>query len=217
MITMKDFLESINYQITGGSDYGWACFGPNARYLDSMDSEHSDGTYNAHAIFDSETQHIYSVEVWDYKNNREYRWTDPDYSEQFDAECESREIDKAESLDGSKFIDLEVPEDMLEKISAIVAGMVYDDRVKVPIDFTDDDLLEYMKLAHDRDITFNQLVEEALRHAIAAFDQDPESMKEKAKEWKAVHVTNTDNPIDFPVSDKQPAAMTAKKKKKKKG
>jgi hypothetical protein len=214
MITMKDFLESINYQITGGSDYGWSCFGPNARYLDSTDSEYSNGTYNAHAIFDSETQHIYSVEVWDYENHREYRWIDPDYLDQFNAECHSRSIDKTESLDGSKFIDLEVPEDILEKISAIVAGEIYDDRIKVPVDFTDDELFEYMKLAHERDITFNQLVEEALRHAIDAYDRDPESMKEKAKQWKAVHVTNTDNPIDFPVSKNGPAAMTAKKKKK---
>ena len=32
--------------------------------------------------------------------------------------------------------------------------------------FSDEDLLQYMKLAHERDITFNQFIEEALRHAI---------------------------------------------------
>jgi hypothetical protein len=50
-------------------------------------------------------------------------------------------------------------------------------------------------LAHERDLTFNQLVEEALREAIAEHREN------------TVHLTNTDNPIDFPKS---------KKKKKKK-
>ena len=42
--------------------------------------------------------------------------------------------------------------------------------MQVPVDFTDEELLQYMKLAHERDMTFNELVEEALRHAIAEFE-----------------------------------------------
>ena len=34
------------------------------------------------------------------------------------------------------------------------------------MEFSDEELLTYMKLAHERDITFNQLVEQALREAI---------------------------------------------------
>lgn len=48
----------------------------------------------------------------------------------------------------------------------IQAGETYDTRVKVPVDFSDEELLQYMKLAHDRDMTFNEFVEEALRHAL---------------------------------------------------
>jgi hypothetical protein len=36
----------------------------------------------------------------------------------------------------------------------------------MPVDFSDEELLTYMKMAHDRDMTFNQFVEEALRQAI---------------------------------------------------
>jgi hypothetical protein len=39
------------------------------------------------------------------------------------------------------------------------------------MDFTDQELLTYMKLAHERDMTFNELVEQALRHAIAEAGQ----------------------------------------------
>jgi len=36
-------------------------------------------------------------------------------------------------------------------------------RAEITVDFTDDELLTYMKLAHEQDITFNQFVENALR------------------------------------------------------
>jgi hypothetical protein len=49
---------------------------------------------------------------------------------------------------------------------AIREGEDYDTRVLMPVEFSDEDLLKYMKLAHERDITFNQLVEEALLMAI---------------------------------------------------
>jgi hypothetical protein len=34
------------------------------------------------------------------------------------------------------------------------------------MEFSDEELLTYMKLAHEQDITFNQLVERALREAL---------------------------------------------------
>jgi hypothetical protein len=58
----------------------------------------------------------------------------------------------------------------------------------------DEQMFELMRLAHERDITLNQLVESVLREAI--------------EQYESVHITNTDNPIDFPV---------IKSKKKKKG
>jgi len=54
--------------------------------------------------------------------------------------------------------------------------------VQVPVDFSDEDLLQYMKIAHERDITFNELVEEALRHAISEYDAG-RLTKEDAQKW----------------------------------
>lgn len=36
----------------------------------------------------------------------------------------------------------------------------------IEVDFSDEELLQYMKLAHEQDITFNKFVEIALRRAI---------------------------------------------------
>lgn len=169
MITIEDFCKAIEYKITGGSEYQWDCFGHNARYLDSNDSEDAGGTYSCSIIFDSIDHTVFQMEVWDYKNDREYRWTHPDYAKAHKKEAKKRNIDPKESLEGRRYIDLDVSEDILEKANAIVNGLVYDTRVKVPVDFSDEELLKYMKLAHERDITFNELVEEALICAINDF------------------------------------------------
>jgi hypothetical protein len=42
----------------------------------------------------------------------------------------------------------------------------------MPVDFSDEDLFRYMKLAHERDITLNQLIEQALRKFIAQNNVD---------------------------------------------
>lgn len=206
MIILKQFLEAIEFKITEGSSYGWNCYGPNARYLDSYKQDQ----YSISAIFDTQNQFVYAIELWDYVNHREYRWQHPNYKEAFIDECGDREIDPTESLDNSKFIDLEVVEDILEKISAVVAGEEYDVRVKVPVDFSDEELFQYMKLAHERDMTFNEFVEMALKAAIdevkireelddIQFDDSDDSMRDE---------------YDFSRGRRGPvAAMTAKKKK----
>lgn len=183
MIHLKEFIEAINYKITGGCEYGWDCFGPNARYLDSDDTDDSNSTYHIGAVFDSVTQTVYQIEAWDYLTNREYRWTNPEYRFGYEDEAANREVLADESMEGRTYIDLDVIDDIMEKISKIVAGEHYDTRVKVPVDFTDEELLKYMKLAHELDITFNELVERAIKAAIEDFERDPDSFKHKAKRF----------------------------------
>jgi hypothetical protein len=181
---LQEFIEANNFGITGGSEYQWRCYGDRARYLD-CDSE---GEFSVTCIFDSTDQTVYEMQAWDYINDREYRWIHPDYKEAHDAEAVSKDIKPRESLDDRNYIDLELEEDMFEKIRGIRSGEEYDSRVKVPLVLEDDKLFELMKLAHEKDITLNQLVEDVLRVAVEKY---------------SVHQTNTDNPIDFPVTKKK--------------
>ena len=61
MITIKDFMETVDYRITEGSDFGWKCFGPNSYCLDSWSGE-QDG-YSIGITFDTKNQtfaqHLY--------------------------------------------------------------------------------------------------------------------------------------------------------------
>ena len=165
MITLKDFMETVDYKITEGSDYGWQCYGPNAYRLDSWNQE-QDG-HSVSIVFDTRTHVVYEASAYDYQRNRAYRLINPDYKFGHDDEASGRGVDINQAWDNVNYVDLDVDEDFLEKARAIVADEDYDTRVQVPVNFTDEELLRYMTLAHERDMTFNQLVEEALRHAIA--------------------------------------------------
>lgn len=163
MLTLKDFFEVTNYRVTEGSDYGWQCFGPNAYGLDSWNGE-QDG-HTVRVVFDTKHQTVYQAEAHDYKNRKSYRWTHPDCLADFLEEVKNRNCND-EAYDGVKFVDLETVTDFLEKAGAIVAGTAYDTRVQVPLTLDKEQIFELMQLAHEQDITLNQLVENLLKEFI---------------------------------------------------
>jgi len=176
---MKEWMELVDYKITEGDTYGWSCFGPNAYQLSSWNGVHGKGGYSFNIIFSTKSHKVYQVEVCDYTNNRAYRMINPKNVEKHRKEAERRDVLENQAWDDVNYVDLDVDDDFIQKSLAIKAGEDYDTRVIMPVDFTDEELLTYMKMAHERDITFNQLVEEALREAIRthvpsikAFDLD---------------------------------------------
>ena len=194
MITLKDFMEVCDYKITEGSAYCWQCFGPDAYRLDSWNQEQDGHTVSI--VFDTRTQVVYEVTAYDYRRNHAYRLINPEFKSAHDDEATERDIDINQAWDDVNYIDLDVVDDFIQKALAIVNEEDYDTRVQVPVDFTDEELLQYMKLAHERDMTFNELVEEALRAAIDDFKMRDE--------------------YDFSDAERGPVEQTVKKLKKKK-
>jgi hypothetical protein len=164
MITLKEWLELVDYRITEGSTYGWQCYGHDAYMLDSWNGEHDGHSFTV--IFDTKTQIVYEVQAHDYVHNRAYRLINPDFKSAHDDESEDRGVLDNQAWDDVNYVDLDVDDDYFQKGLAIREGEDYDTRVQVQIEFSDAELLEYMKIAHDRDLTFNQLVEIALQEAI---------------------------------------------------
>jgi len=78
MITVKDFLEVVNYRITDSSQFQWNCFGDSARYLHS-DYDHC----SVRIIFDTETQQVYELAICEVDPETDYRWIHPNYREDF--------------------------------------------------------------------------------------------------------------------------------------
>lgn len=174
MITLKDFMEAVNYRITEGSDYTWNCFGDRAYRLDSWDGEQEGVTIGI--VFDTNTQVVYQMEAHDYSGRRSYRWTHPDYRKAHDAETAERMGSdyKEFAYDEVPYTELDVAEDMLKKAHAIARYEPYDTRVQVPFDFEDHELFQLMKMAHERDITLNKMIEEILNEAINRAKVDTE-------------------------------------------
>jgi hypothetical protein len=168
MISLKDFMEVVGYRISEGSPYLWGCFGNNAFSIDSVREIDGRIESTVTVTFSTADQTVYLVEAFDYVNNRAYRISNPIYKDLYFEECARRYVDDV-AWEDVKFIDLETDEDWIEKATAIAEGLSYDTRVQIPIEFTDEELLTYMKLAHSRDITFNQLVEESLSEAIRQY------------------------------------------------
>lgn len=166
MITLKEFLEAIEYKITEGSDYGWDCYGDNVHRLDRQIGDHRGNTVTC--VFDTQEHFLYELEVWDNANDRVYRWLNPAFLKAYKKACKQHGVKFKTAFDDTKWIDIEVEEDILQKARAVAAGEEYDTRIMVPVTFDDDELLRYMKLAHECDMTFNELVEEALVSMIDA-------------------------------------------------
>jgi len=155
MIKLHKFLNTISYKIHDKS------FLEDSIYNQETDlvCKISYGTdeHFLTCIFDVVSQEILEITAEDYIQQNFYRWTTEDFKE-------LQEDDT--NWVGKKYCELEVVEDMLEKAAAIVSGRVYDTRVSVPFELSDKDFMVIARSAHEKDITFNQLVERALRAAI---------------------------------------------------
>ena len=168
MITMREFMELVDYKITEGSSYLWNCYGHNAYCLDSWNGVHGKGGHSFSIVFSTKTQKVYEVSVCDYTNDRAYRMINPAYIKKFNKENIIRGIDRNCAWDNVNYIDLETVDDFIQKALAIKAGEKYDTRVELPLELDDETSFKLMKMAHERDITFNQMVEEVLRTVINA-------------------------------------------------
>jgi hypothetical protein len=164
MITMKEWMELVEYRITEGSDYGWQCYGSNVYMLDSWNGEHDGHSFSI--IFDTKDQTVYEVQAHDYVHNRAYRMINEDFQKKNRKEAKRRDVSKDEAWEEVDYVDLEVDDDFIQKCLAIAAGEDYSTDVSIPIDLPDHELMVLFKAAHEADMTFNDFVNQALRTAL---------------------------------------------------
>jgi hypothetical protein len=192
MITMKEWMELVDYKITEGSDYLWHCYGPNAYRIDSWNGVHGKGGHSFSIVFSTKTQKVYEVSAYDYTNDRAYRMINPKNVEKHRKEAETHGVDMNEAWDDVSYVDLEVDDDFIQKSLAIKAGEDYDTRISVPLDLPDDLLLEAAMNAHRQGITLNDYINNALAELVEEFKRDPDSVKARAVKWKAEDAENED-------------------------
>lgn len=162
-MNIESFLKAIEYRFDEGSKFQWKCFGNNARFVDYGNDTPG---YDISCVYDCKTGEIYSISVFDYNESIEYRYMNPMYKDAYFDEEVERNINPESEDSDLKTIDLDVELDIMERIEAVVAGVEMDKRVLMGIDLPEKLWYELMKMAHERDITLNQLISEILQQAI---------------------------------------------------
>jgi len=180
MITMKEWMELVNYRITEGSDYMWKCYGDNVYQLDSWNGEQDGHSFTI--TFDTRDQTVYEVQAHDYVHNRAYRMINQDFQKKNRKEAKRLDVDRNQAWDEVDYVDLEVDDDFIQKCMAIRAGEDYSTDVSIPLDLPDDLLMFAFKAAHKADMTFNEYVNQALRELIVKVNNG-EITKEDAQQW----------------------------------
>ena len=183
MITIKEWMELVDYKITEGSEYGWDCYGPYSHTLDSWNGVHGIGGYSFSITFSTKSQKVYEVQMHDYTNDRAYRMINPKFQKKHEKEALARDVNLNEAWDDVNYVDLDVVEDFMEKAQAIRAGKEYSTDVTVPLDLPDDLLMFAFKSAHAENITFNDWMNKMLRNFIDQVEAG-EFTKEDAQDWR---------------------------------
>ena len=153
---LQEILATANYTINSGSAFLWKCWGPCARFVE-CETDH--GWLSVVVDVKDGTVYEVNVEKRDYSNPR-YVWYNPDFRAAYKSEEQSRGISDD---DADHIIELEVWSDLIEKSTGIMQGLSFDERVVIEFDCPDDLFLELARLAHKMDITFNQVLEYALK------------------------------------------------------
>jgi hypothetical protein len=152
---------------------------------------------------------VYEVSAYDYKRERAYRLINPDYKDAHSKEAKHRDVLENQAWDDVNYVDLDVDDDFIQKALAIVADEDYDTRVKVPLTLDDSELFELMKMAHDRDITLNQMVEQVLQTVIDSHREE-QALRDELDSIRPEY--------DFSDGERGPVEESIEKiKKKKKG
>lgn len=185
MISMKEWMELVDYRITEGSDFGWECYGADAYMLDSWNGKQDGHSFTI--IFDTKDQTVYEVQAHDYVHNRAYRMINTDFQKKVKKEAKRRNVNRDEAWDDVDYVDLEVDDDFIQKCLSIKAGEDYSTDISVPVDLPDDLLLEAALNAHRQNITLNEYINNALRELMEDFQRDPDSVRVRAARWKDEH------------------------------
>lgn len=163
---LKEVNDATRHKIISGGEYQWNCYA-NARYLDY---EYDSGS--ASVVYNTKTQEIYEAVIEPEDSTRPYRWLNPETKEAMNAETDARGLNDSIAYDDITWIDLETEHDFLEKLTAIVEGLPFDSRIEVPIELSDADFTHIAKMAHEKDITFNDMITEILKLEVEKYQKE---------------------------------------------
>jgi len=164
MVSFENWCKAVNFSFVSGGEYGWKSYGNDCQFLDASTKFGESSV--VYRLGEDKLPIVCEAMVCHTNGDKVYRIIHPEYREALTAEAAERGVDDGIAWTNSegpvRYIDLEDESDFLEKLTAILAGEEYDSRVKIEIDLEPETTFALMKLAHERDITFNELINDVL-------------------------------------------------------
>lgn len=95
---LNKVMKAANHRVAGGSEYGWKCFGPNARWMEFNDSHEREF---ADCVYDSETNRVYQINVHvpGTADDRCVTWIDPEFDHAYASESKRRKVHPYQAWD----------------------------------------------------------------------------------------------------------------------
>lgn len=123
---LNDIITAAGARVSGGSEYMWECYGPDANYIEFRDT---DGQPYAHAIYDTKNYIVYEAHIEVPGQNQAFRWLNPITKHVYYTEAERRGIDPNSAWDDVGYIHVDTEELMLEYLKDI--GETYYDNLPI--------------------------------------------------------------------------------------
>lgn len=166
MNAIQRWMECCNYNIFDSWDFLWECW-PSCLVISAKSQS---GRNEFSIYFDKNTRVVHQVSAYDNLHNRAYRWMNPDTRTAYLAESLNLNAGD-EAWEGVNYTDLDSQDDFFDKMSQIYQEAEYDTRVVVPLVIGDQEFIHVAKMAHERDITFNRMVELLLTEYLSKMQQ----------------------------------------------
>lgn len=119
-------IEACGARVSGGTEYQWDCYGPNARYMDFADT---DGLEYCSVVHDSKTYEVYQIDIHVPGYEQAFQWHEPKYLPRYLDECKARDIKPHEAWDD--LVYQSVDEETILQYAKDV-GETYYDNLPIP-------------------------------------------------------------------------------------
>lgn len=166
MNQLLDIITRLKGRIEGGSEYGWNCFGPNARMLDFP---------NVGVIFDSVTQEVYMIDAWPNNYDDDAKtifWVTREYEVAYRKESQERGFYDGTNQCYSFPAIMQIAEAVLEE-QPFDPSLVND----VELFFEEGELETVMKAAELAGMTLDEFVNAALKEKLDSVNSQKKPKK----------------------------------------
>lgn len=121
-MTLMEVIKQCGARVSGGSEYLWTCYGPNARYLEFADVV---GSEYAHVIHDTKTYEVYEFALHVPGQDQAFVWRKTDTAGEYLAECRAHNVQPNVAWDNVYYSV--VDEDTIMQYAKDIGEMYYDD------------------------------------------------------------------------------------------